>query len=72
MAAAAAQARTFLLVVLVATALFLPRLAGASTEAAAAGRGVTLRVDPRQVRPYEPAGELITADVALLLARVDA
>jgi hypothetical protein len=49
MAAAAAQARPFLVVVLVATASLLPRLAGASTEAAAAARGVTLHVDPRQV-----------------------
>lgn len=63
MAAAAAQAaRPFFIVLLVAAAAsFLPRLAGASTEAAAAsaGRGVTLRVGPRQVRPYEPTADMV-------------
>jgi hypothetical protein len=50
--AAAAQARSSFLVLLVVTGSLSPRLAGASTstEAAAAGRGVTLRVDPSQVR----------------------
>ncbi|XP_066341864.1 uncharacterized protein [Miscanthus floridulus] len=48
MAAAAAQARSFL-ILLVVTASLLPRLAGVSAQAAAAARGVTLRVDPRQV-----------------------
>lgn len=49
--AAAAQARSSFLVLLVATWSLSPRLAGASTstEAAAAGRGVTLRLDASQV-----------------------
>jgi len=62
MAAAAAQARSFL-ILLVVTASLLPRLAGASAQAAAAGRGVTLRVDPRQVRDSSRA---YYAGVALL------
>jgi hypothetical protein len=70
--AAAAQARSSFLVLLVATWSLSPRLAGASTstEAAAAGRGVTLRLDASQVRvrygtrqqPSSPLG----AGVALL------